>query len=400
MTLRLVDAGWGDELIAALKTDPAELRIICPFIKQNALRRLLAQAPRAIRVITRFNLADFATGVSDIQALRALLDAGAQVRGIRHLHAKLYLFGQSRAVVTSANLTTAALDRNEEFGAVLDSAADIATCSAYFERLWSHAGQNLSREQLDGWEATVSGYLARGARPAESLVLPDFGVAASFNLQPKSRAAQAAGPLVRTPLPISVSEAGQVFVKFLGTAKNREPLDFDTLAEVKRAGCHWALAYPAKQRPRIVNDGDLMYIARMTRDPNDMRIFGRAIGMRHQPGRDDASPADVAVRPYKTQWSRYVRVHHAAFVAGPLSHGVSLNEMMSAMGVDAFASTQEHAESGSGNVDPRAALMRKAAVRLSSEGAAWLADRLQAAFDLHGTIPQSALDTLDWPSIP
>jgi hypothetical protein len=400
VTLRLVDAGWGDELIAALKADVTELRIACPFIKQTALGRLLAEAPRAIRVITRFNMADFATGVSDIQALRALLDAGAQVRGIRHLHAKLYLFGQSRAVVTSANLTTAALDRNEEFGAVLGSADDIASCSAYFERLWSRAGTNLSRGQLDDWETAVTKHLARGARPAESLALPDFGVAVRSDLQPESGAAPAAGPFERSPLPMAVAEAGQVFVKFLGTAKNREPLDFDTLAEVKRAGCHWALAYPAKQRPRIVNDGDLMYIARMTRDPNDMRIFGRAIGMRHQPGRDDASAADIAVRPYKAQWSRYVRVHHAAFVAGTLAHGVSLNELMSALGEDAFASTQEHAEQGSGNVDPRAALMRKAAVRLSADGAAWVAARLQAAFDLHGTIPHSVLETLDWPSIP
>ena len=30
---------------------------------------------------------------------------GAQIRGVRHLHAKLYLLGASRAIVTSANLT-------------------------------------------------------------------------------------------------------------------------------------------------------------------------------------------------------------------------------------------------------------------------------------------------------
>jgi len=399
VTLRLVDTGWGCELCAALRVDPSETRIICPFIKHSAMVRLLAEEPRAVRVITRFNLADFAAGVSDIHALRALLHAGAQVRGIRHLHAKLYLFGKSRAVVTSANLTTAALDRNEEFGAVLDGADDIASCSAYFERLWSR-GPNLSREQLDDWETTVTRHLARGARPGERLGLPDFGTPADSDLGPGSPVAPAAAPLARSPLPVAVAEAGQVFVKFLGTAKDRESLNFDTLAEVKRAGCHWALAYPAKQRPRIVNEGDLMYIARMTRDPNDMRIFGRAIGMRHLPGRDDATPEDVAVRRYKEKWSRYVRVHHAEFVAGPLSHGVSLRDLMAELGAGAFESTQARAAKGGGQIDPKSALKRKAAVRLSAAGAAWLAARLQAAFDLHGTIPPSALDTLDWPSIP
>ena len=45
-----------------------------------------------------------------------LLDAGASIRGIQNLHAKLYLFGTSRAIITSANLTEAALTRNQEFG--------------------------------------------------------------------------------------------------------------------------------------------------------------------------------------------------------------------------------------------------------------------------------------------
>jgi hypothetical protein len=400
LTLRLVDAGWGGELSAALKADPAELRIICPFIKQRALRRLMAEEPRAIRVITRFSLADFAAGVSDIPALRMLLGAGAQVRGIRHLHAKLYLFGRSRAVVTSANLTTAALDRNEEFGAVMDIPDDIASCSTYFEGLWSRAGPDLSREQLDRWEAIVTQHLALGARPAEALRLPDFGTQGASDTGLGSAAGPVAlrGSLNRPPP--AVGEAGQVFVKFLGTAKEREPLSYDILAEVKRAGCHWALAYPSTQRPRVVNDGDLMYIARLTRDPNDMRIFGRAIGMRYVPGRDDASAGEIESRPFKAQWSRYVRVHNAAFVAGPLGHGVSLKELIPELGERAIASTQEHAEKGSGNVDPRAALKRKAAVRLSSEGAAWVSAKLQEAFDLYGTIPQSVLDTLDWPSTP
>ena len=97
---RLVETGWAAELIDGVREGPAELRIVCPFIKERALDRLLELGPKNIRVITRFNLADFADGVSDIAALRKLLRAGAAVRGIRNLHAKLYLFGDRRAIVT------------------------------------------------------------------------------------------------------------------------------------------------------------------------------------------------------------------------------------------------------------------------------------------------------------
>jgi hypothetical protein len=67
----------------------------------------------------------------------------------------------------------------------------------------------------------------------------------------------------------------------------------------------------------------VIFIARLTHDPNDIRVFGRAIGMHYVPGRDEASPQDIARRNWKATWSRYVRVHHAEFIAGTMANGVS-----------------------------------------------------------------------------
>ena len=78
----LVDAGWSREIADALRTEAGELRIISPFIKAGALTRLLAAEPKTVLAITRFNLADFAEGVSDIAALKRLLECGATVRGV------------------------------------------------------------------------------------------------------------------------------------------------------------------------------------------------------------------------------------------------------------------------------------------------------------------------------
>src|SRR5437016_11038765 len=136
MTIRLVDSGWATELTNALRDDANKLRIICPFIKVSALDRLLSRGLSSIQVITRFHLGDFAEGVSDIAALRKLLNAGANVRGVRNLHAKLYLFDESRAIVTSANLTEAAMNRNHEFGMIAEDKAVISACRAYFDDLW------------------------------------------------------------------------------------------------------------------------------------------------------------------------------------------------------------------------------------------------------------------------
>lgn len=395
MTLRLVDSGWHSELTDALRADASTLRIVCPFIKAGALERLLALRPRSVEVITRYNLADFADGVSDISALRRLLAVGGRVRGIKNLHAKLYLFGTTRAVITSANLTGAALDRNSEFGIVTLDASNLISCHAYFDSLWARGSKDLLPRQLDEWDEAVTRHQAAGGRPHSRAGLGDYGADASVGV-----GVDGITPPQTTALPIAVADAPQAYVKFLGEGNNRAPLSFPTLEEIERSGCHWALAYPASKRPSGVRDGALMFIARLTRDPNDIRIFGRAIGLKHQTGRDDATTEDIALRSWKNDWPRYVRVHHAEFIAGTMANGVSLNELMETLRADSFAPTQRNAARGEGNLDPRRAYLQQAAVELSSEGFRWLSQRLQAAFDEHGSVPRDALDQLDWPTVP
>jgi hypothetical protein len=83
-----------------------------------------------------------------------------------------------------------------------------------------------------------------------------------------------------------------------------------------------------------------------------------------------------------------------------MANGVSLNELMGALGANSFSPTQRNAARGEGNTDPRRAYQQQAAVELSPEGLAWLGERLQAAFDRHGKVPQDDLDQLDWPQVP
>jgi hypothetical protein len=143
----------------------------------------------------------------------------------------------------------------------------------------------------------------------------------------------------------------------------------------------------------------VIFISRLTKDPNDIRVFGRSIGLRHLPGRDDATLQDIKRRPWKEKWPRYVRVHHAEFVAGSMANGVSLSELMDTLGSNSFTSTQHNAARGEGNTDPRRAYMQQPAVELSSQGLTWLIDRVEAAFTAHGTVPADDLAKLDWPEI-
>ena len=194
-----------------------------------------------------------------------------------------------------------------------------------------------------------------------------------------------------------VPSESQAFVKFLGSTNFRVALDFPTFGEVDSAGCHWAVCYPAGRRPSGVRDGAVIYIGRLTGDPNDIRIFGCAVALRHQQGRDEATREDIERRDWKRWWPIYIRVHHPEFVAGTMANAVSLNELMDELGPLSFKSTKRNAARGEGNVDPRRAYMRQPAVALSEEGHAWVDERLEAVFATYGKIPQNQLAELDWP---
>ena len=387
MTFRLVDRHWDTEFTDALHRDSGTLRMVCPFIKARALERILTPRPDNLEVITGFNLADFANGVSDIDALRLLLDAGGAVRGLKGLHAKLYVFGASRAIITSANLTGAGLSANHEFGVVTEDSTAIRRCHEYFEALWQDAGKDLRRSQLHDWAHRLSNHLALGAPSPEAGDLEDFGAVGAFEASPFS-----------SPPPI-FTDPPQAFVKFLGEGRDRKPLECTTIEEVERAGCHWALAYPAgRRRPTGVESGAVMFISPLVKGP-DIRIFGRAVALKHETGRDDATDADIARRQWKARWPRYIRVHNAEFVAGTMQNGVSLAELMDALGSDSFAPTQRNATNGHGNTNPRRSIMQKAQIKLSNEGFEWLNARLQNAFDTHGRLPDHDLRELDWPEV-
>jgi hypothetical protein len=406
---RLADSGWDVEISRALRVDRSAVRIISPFITRRAAERLLEHGdPDTFEVITRYDLAAFARRVSDTSALRTLIAAGARVRGVRAVHAKVYLFGTGGAIVTSANLTESGLRSNHEFGLVSSEAAITASALRYFTRLWERAGEDLTPGVIDGWDERIGVARSRGGRPSEIDRLPDLGTEArevetnaGASVDPEvSIADDPSAPLPGVELPPAVREAGQAFVKIFGEASNRLEQTAPVFGEVDRSGSHWACTYPNGKRPRQAREGDVMYMGRLVRGPNDIMIFGRAIALRrHLEGLDDATEADLARRPWKTDWPHYVRVHGAEFVDGTMREGISLNALMDALAANAFAKTQENAAAETGNVNPRRTYSQQPAVRLSLQGAEWIGTRLEHAFRRHGMIQKATLETLDWPDV-
>lgn len=124
----------------------------------------------------------------------------------------------------SANLTTAALVGNQEFGFVAEDADVVASCRGYFDRLWERTGHDLSVRTLDGWEGHISDRRASGGvESAPSL--GDEGTDVGFE------------PAV-APVSPRVADAEQGFVKFFSHFADRRSLARRAQRRADRGGIH------------------------------------------------------------------------------------------------------------------------------------------------------------------
>jgi hypothetical protein len=145
-----------------------------------------------------------------------------------------------------------------------------------------------------------------------------------------------------------------------------------------------------------VSDGSVVFMGRYVAEPNDVRIFGRAVATAYKDSRDDATPEDIKQRAWRARWSRYIRGHNAEFIDGAMRDGVSLDQLMNELGLDAFASTSRHAaEKDGGNTDPRRALMQQSQMELTPRAMEWLNEHLERCFERNGKISAAELAKLD-----
>lgn len=113
------------KLIEIFSNCSQTIRVICPFIRVSEVRRLREanafESTADIRVLTLWNADHFLRGISELNALAELLKLCSRIRVLRNeIHAKLYIAGSEKAVLTSANLTHGGLVGNLECGILLE----------------------------------------------------------------------------------------------------------------------------------------------------------------------------------------------------------------------------------------------------------------------------------------
>ena len=349
-----------------------EVCIVSPFITDNIVKQLIDNFKgSSIKVVTRYNLNDFKKGVSSLSAIERLLNANAQIKGVKNLHSKLYLFEQKSVIITSANFTQGGFFNNKEFGILTDEYRTVIDSSDYFNSLWKIDSDLLDLNRVNKWRDKID--KSNPVFPIED-ELPDYG--ASYQK--------------------SIIEDRKYFIKFFGKDDNRMGLNTEVINEIEEGCSHFALSFSRNKkdtRPRRYNNGDIVFMASMT-NTQDYAIFGRAITYKHDDIRDVASQEDIKHIPWLKDWSILIRIREPIYINSTLSECPKLNDLLNNLDYESFASTKRRFDNGERNINPRNTLMQKGDVILSDSGAQWMELAFQKAIDSNGKVDENFINKL------
>lgn len=132
--IKVLRSPWKGELFDLIGHAERSIKIAAPFVKKGVCYEVLSQKQRDVKVelVTAFKLASVHAGTLDLEAMDEVLFQGGIVRNVARLHAKIYLFDEKKAVVSSANLTSGGLINNFEYGLLTDDEAVVQAISSEF----------------------------------------------------------------------------------------------------------------------------------------------------------------------------------------------------------------------------------------------------------------------------
>ena len=125
--MQFLKTPWKNYFLDLVAEAKNTIRITSPFVKENICDEILNVKANDVEIdlITSFKLMNIYSGSLDLSGLEKILSNKGNIRNFSKLHSKIYLFDDSKAIVTSANLTNGGLLNNYEYGILLDSKNEV-----------------------------------------------------------------------------------------------------------------------------------------------------------------------------------------------------------------------------------------------------------------------------------
>lgn len=119
-------------------------------------------------LITSFKLPNVYAGALDLTTLELILDNSGIIRNHPKLHAKIYIFDNKKAIITSGNLTNGGLINNFEYGLLLTEKEIVKQITTDFDSLVKNEITRLVKKE----HIEESAKILKKIQRAESLKFP------------------------------------------------------------------------------------------------------------------------------------------------------------------------------------------------------------------------------------
>lgn len=137
--ITLIKSPWEDIFLDLVEQTDEKLRIASPFIKSKPVEKMISAkgSDVSIEYITSFKLMNFYRKSSDFEALNRILGNNGIIKNYQPLHAKVYIFDEKQAIITSGNLTDGGMNTNYEYGVLIKDENNVASVIHDFYALFN-----------------------------------------------------------------------------------------------------------------------------------------------------------------------------------------------------------------------------------------------------------------------
>lgn len=121
--LELLNVPINDRFYDLVSSSKSSIRLCAPYVKSDVVDHIYSvkKDNTEIEYISNFNITNFHKKSSDIEAFETISSQNDKIYNCQILHAKIYIFDDTKAIITSSNLTTSGFSRNIEYGVYIDN---------------------------------------------------------------------------------------------------------------------------------------------------------------------------------------------------------------------------------------------------------------------------------------
>ena len=341
--IKLITSNTKDDILYLLENVKSSFYMICPFIGINTskiLANLITKKKIKATIITRFSRNDFFARASSIEGLKILKEVGCELKAVKRLHTKLYVFDANAIILGSSNFTDGGLISNLELNILVQDEKSIINHGiAYFNEINISIDKEyfITKEMIQE-EISFLNTLGENKKhkfPESS----DFGK----ELIPKKKIDKIE-ELLSPKQSVKITNIN-AWIKFEGysdyrRAKNNVPLDI----VLNKENCY-RTHFPSK--PTGYKNGDLIFIARNSWDKNGNKapmIYGYGITCKFNRQNVMSQEQQEKNENFK-RWPYFIYVENFRFINTKLLDGISLLDLLKEVGYNSYPGSSKRKSS-------------------------------------------------------